>query len=367
MRSSRIAAIILTLSTLCTMGLGPARLSDSDWPQRPLDRQQIVALRETPFPELTAAAVLVANTTTGRILYARNEHERRSPASLTKIITAIVAVERGDLNRKITIKKEDLAVYSMIGMQVSDEYTLHDMIYFVLITSDNAAALAIARALGGGDPKVFVGWMNEKVAEWGLQNTHFTNPYGFDAENNYTSAYDMAVIALRAMQYPWFAEIVGLAQKDIANWRLRSTNRMLTLYPGAVGVKTGTEVLAGECLITLVRRPEGEYLTVVLGSQDRYQDSTRLLDYYYATLGELHVDLPEGPLNRYRDEAGQWRAFGLRQPLVYLVDRRLMGTEQFFRQIDAPPKPPLPEEPIGVLRIFLGGQLLDEAPLYARP
>jgi len=366
MRSSRVAAIVLAFSTLFTMGLGPVRLSDGDWPQRPLDRQQIVSLRETPFPELTAAAVLAANTTTGRILYARNEHERRSPASLTKIVTAIVAVERGDLDRKITIKKEDLAVYSMIGMEVADEYTLHDMIYFVLITSDNAASLAIARTLGGGDPKVFVGWMNEKVAEWGLQNTHFTNPHGFDAENNYTSAYDMAVIALRAMQYPWFAEIVGLAQKDIANWRLRSTNQMLTTYPGAVGVKTGTEVLAGECLITLVRRPEGEYLVVVLGSQDRYQDSTRLLDYYYSTLSELHVYLPETPQNRYRDAQGQWRAFALREPLIYLVDRRLMGTELFFRQIEAPSGPRSAEQPIGALRIFLGGQLLDEAPLYER-
>ena len=366
MRSSRFAAAVLAFSALFTMGLGPARLSDSDWPQRPLDRQQITALHETPFPELTAAAVLAANTTTGRILYARNEHARRSPASLTKIVTAIVAVERGDLNRKITIKKEDLAVYSMIGMQVSDEYTLHDMIYFVLITSDNAASLAIARTLGGGDPQVFVGWMNDKVAEWGLQNTHFTNPHGFDDVGNYTSAYDMAVIALRAMQYPWFAEIVGQAQKDIANWRLRSTNQMLSTYPGAVGIKTGTEVLAGECLITLVRRPEGEYLTVVLGSQDRYGDSKRLLDYYYSTLSELHVELPESPQNRYRDAQGQWRAVGLREPRVYLVDRRLMGTELFFRQIDASRQSPSPDEPIGKLRISLGGQPLDEAPLYER-
>jgi D-alanyl-D-alanine carboxypeptidase (penicillin-binding protein 5/6) len=365
MKPSQLAAIVLTLSNLLTMGLGPARLTDGDWPQRPLERRQIAALRETPFPDLTAAAVLAVNTTTGRILYARNEHERRSPASLTKIITAIVAVERGDLDRKIIIKKEDLAVYSMIGMQIADEYTLHDLIYILLIPSDNAAAMAIARTLAGGDAKTFVGWMNEKVAEWGLQDTHFTNPHGFDAEGNYTSAYDMALIALRAMHYPWFAEMVGSVQKDVANWRLRSTNQMLSSYPGAVGIKTGTEVLAGECLITLVRRPEGEYLTVVLGSRERYQDSTRLLDYYYGTLSELHIDLPETDQNRYRDANGQWHAFGLRESLVYLVDRRLVGTETLFRQISAVDGLRSADEPVGTLRITLGGQVLEE-PLYER-
>lgn len=366
MRPSQLAAVLLICAHLFTVGFGPARLCDGDWPQRPMDRRQIEALRETPFPELSAAAALAVNTTTGRILYAHNEHERRSPASLTKIVTAIVAMERGDLDRKIVIKKEDLAVYSMIGMQSADEYTLHDLIYILLIPSDNAAAMAIARTLGGGDYRVFVGWMNEKVAEWGLENTRFTNPQGFDDEGNYTSAYDMALIALRAMHYPWFADIAGRAEMDIANWRLRSTNQMLTTYPGAVGIKTGTEALAGECLITLVRRPDGEYLTVVLGSKDRYQDSTQLLNYYYATLSEMHIDLPESAQNRFRDANGQWRAFELRQPLVYLVDRRLVGTETLYRQIDAFNGSPSEDGRLGVLRIMLGGQTLDEAPIYER-
>ncbi len=367
MHGLRAARILLTLGCLWSLGFGPARLTDGDIPRRPFYREQILALKPISFPEVTAEAVLVANMTTGRILYARNEHERRSPASLTKIVTAIVAMERGDPNQMIEIKKQDLAVYSMIGMQLYDQVSLRDMIDILLIPSDNAAAMAIARTLGKGDVKTFVGWMNDKVAEWGLQDTHFTNPHGFDDENNYTSAYDMALIALHAMQYPWFADAVRRAEKDVANWRLRSTNKMLTLYPGTMGIKTGTEEKAGECLISLVRRPEGEYLVVVLGSKDRYTDSIKLLDYYYATLAEFRVDLAESPQNRYQDAEGRWHAFGLREPLVYLIDRKLVGTEAYYREIDRPLANPSPEEAVGRLHIFLGGQPFDEVPLYAKP
>lgn len=362
----RTARILLGLSCLLALGFGPARLTDGDIPRRPFYREQILSLQPIAFPEVTAEAVLVANMATGRILYARNEHERRSPASLTKIVTAIVAMERGKPDQMIEIKKQDLAVYSMIGMQLYDQVSLRDMIDILLIPSDNAAAMAIARTLGG-DVKTFVGWMNDKVAEWGLQDTHFTNPHGFDEENNYTSAYDMALIALHAMQYPWFADAVGRAEKDVANWRLRSTNKMLTLYPGTVGIKTGTEEKAGECLITLVRRPEGEYLVVVLGSKDRYTDSIKLLDYYYATLAEFRVDLPESPQNRYQDAEGTWHTFGLRQPIVYLIDRRLVGTEAYYREISQPLANPSPDEPVGTLHIFLGGRPFDKVPLYAKP
>ncbi len=366
MRAGRSLVGIICILSILSTGFGPARLADGDWARRPFYHQQIAALHDTPFPDLTAAAVLAVNTTTGRVLYARNEHAHRAPASLTKIVTAIVAMERGDLDQVIEMKKTDMTVYSMIGLESTEELTLHDLLYILLIPSDNAAAVAIARTLGGGDGKPFVGWMNAKVAEWGLQDTHFTNPHGLDEKDNYTSAYDMALIALRAMQYPMFAHLVGLAEQDIANRRLRSTNEMLTRYPGTIGVKTGTEHEAGECLITLVQRPEGRYLTVVLGSQDRYADSIKLLDYYYGTLAEFMVGLPESAQNRYLDAQGGWHAFGLAEPKIYLIDRRLVGSDTYLRILDNPATAPAPGEQVGVLRVYLSNELLDEVPLYAR-
>lgn len=366
MRARRSFLLAISILSILSLGFGPVRLTDGDRPRRPLYRQQILTLHDTPFPDLTAAAVLAVNTTTGTILYARNEHAHRAPASLTKIVTAIVAMERGKMDQVIEMEKGDMTVYSMIGLEATEELTLHDLLYILLIPSDNAASVAIARTLGGGDVNKFVGWMNAKVAEWGLQDTHFTNPHGLDEKDNYTSAYDMALIALRAMQNPMFAHIVGLAEQDIANRRLRTTNEMLTRYPGTVGVKTGTEIEAGECLITLVQRPDGHYLTVVLGSTDRYADSIKLLDYYYGTLSEFTVRLPESAQNRYVDAQGGWHAFGLAESRLHLVDRRLVGTEAYMRIIDNPAAAPAPGEQVGVLRVYLADQFLDEVPLYAR-
>ena len=140
---------------------------------------------------------------------------------------------------------------------------------------------------------------------------------------------------------------------------------MLTRYPGAVGIKTGTETLAGECLVTLVERPQGEALSVVLGSTDRYADSISLLDHFYAHYAELHFDLPSTPLNRYVDVEGNLHGFKLREPLTMLVRSWQMGSVTMIRRISNPVADPAPDEPIGTLQIYLAGRPLVEAPLYA--
>jgi len=357
--------LLLGLCALLSLGFGPPSLTESDLGLRALTPQQVALMRDEPVPTITAASALLANPTTGQIIVAQNEHARRAPASLTKLVTAIVALERGDIDQELTVTEEDLKIWTMIGLEEQETLSLYDMLYVLLVPSDNTAAVTIARTLGGTE-EVFVGWMNEWVERHGLRDTHFANPHGLDADNNYTSAWDMAQIALYAESVPILREILSHAEVIAANRRLVSTNEMLASYPGAVGVKTGTEELAGECLITLVERRQGDALAVVLGSTDRYADSRALLDYFYAHYAELHLDLPDSALNRYVDTEGQLHSFGLGEPIVMLVRSWQLGSVTVVRRINNPVPSPVQDEPIGTLEVHLAGELLVEAPLYAR-
>ena len=147
---------------------------------------------------------------------------------------------------------------------MGEELNVRQLLFATLIPSDNAASTALGRGLAGSVAG-FVGWMNEQVAEWGLQNTHFANPHGLDDKDNYTTAYDMAVITRTPYIQPTFAEIVRLPEWIVNHRVVTSTNELLNAYQGMIGVKTGTTDEAGENLITLVDRPAGQALTVVMG------------------------------------------------------------------------------------------------------
>jgi len=360
-----LAILLLIVLVVLCYGFGPPRLTDADEPIKSLTPQQIALMRDEALPAVTAPAALLVNPTTGQVILAQNEHARRAPASLTKLVTAIVALERGDLDQTVTVTEEDLQIWTMIGLHEQETLTLDEMLHVLLIPSDNTAGVTIARTLGG-TADVFVGWMNQWVESHGLRNTHFANPHGLDDEENYTSAWDMAQIALYAESVPFLREILATPEIIAADRRLVNTNEMLTRYSGTVGIKTGTEELAGECLITLVRRPQGDALAVVLGSTDRYADSVSLLDHFYGHYAELHFDLPESPLNRYVDTEGNLHAFGLREPLTMLVRSWQTGSVTIVRRIHNPVVNPAADEPIGTLEVLLAGRPLMEAPLYAR-
>jgi D-alanyl-D-alanine carboxypeptidase len=236
----------------------------------------------------------------------------------------------------------------------------------LLISSDNAAANAIARAVAGDVP-TFVGWMNEYVARMGLADTHFANPHGYDHPQNYSTAFDMAIIGRLAMANPVIADIVRRPEA-IAAWRnLISTNELLNTYSGAIGIKTGTTGQAGECLATMVNRPTGQAISVVMGSEYRFHDTRLLMDYHYVNFAELRIDLPYNALNRYQDLEYNWHAIGLRDPLTVLVKPWQLDTVRVYRWIDNVAASPSHDEPIGRLIVSLDGRLLTQVPIYVRP
>jgi D-alanyl-D-alanine carboxypeptidase (penicillin-binding protein 5/6) len=351
-------------SCLC-MAFGPPMLVNSDLPQRPLTPYQIRLMRQAPQPELTAPSSLLADVTTRRVLYARQENERRAVGSLVKIVTAMVALERAPLDKDLRVHQDDMVVSSAANLQNGELLSLREYLFFLLIPSDNRAAVTIARGLGK-ETSTYIGWMNEWVARLGLVDTRFANSSGLDHRAAYSTAHDMAVITLEAMKNPVFADIVRRPEVAIAARRLESTNKLLNVYPGMIGVKTGTEERAGECLITIVDRTQGKVISVVLGSTDRFRDTRLLLDYYYANYAQLRIDIPQTALNRYQDEDGNWHEFGLREPAIYLVSPWQMGTVSLYRRIDNPTPSPNPQEPVGALVVDLAGQPFAELPLYAR-
>ncbi|MGB9867235.1 MAG: D-alanyl-D-alanine carboxypeptidase family protein [Bacillota bacterium] len=238
-------------------------------------------------PEVTAASALVMEWSTGTVLYEKNAHVPRHPASLTKIMTALVALERGYLGEVVTVS--EAAAYetgSAMGLVPGACYTLEDLLYGALLPSGNDACVAIAEHVGGSVEK-FVRMMNQRALELGALNTQFRNPHGLTQEGHYTTAYDLALIARYAMRLPIFRQIVATAQYEA--WRLdkllphqvSSTNRLLWSYPGAEGVKTGTTAAAGACLIAAATRDGVRYLSVVMDSLDRWQDTMKLLSWAF--------------------------------------------------------------------------------------
>ncbi len=365
MRSQRVSWLLVSvLSCLCT-AFGPPVLTDSDVFRRTLTVHQIRSMYELPVPELSAASALLVNTTTGQMLYAHNEHQRRAPASLVKMMTAIVALQRGRQDQGIIIRRQDLKPGSTASLQNGEKLTLRQLLFVLLLASDNAASMTIARGLAG-DGQAFVNWMNDLAGSWGLKDSHFANPHGLDHEDGYSTAYDMAILASYAMSDRTFAEIVRCSEAYVAGHWLESTNELLTTYPGTIGVKTGTTDEAGECLVTVVERASGKMLSVVMGSQDRVLDARLLLDYAYGNFAEIRIDLPDTPQNRYLSENHNWRQFGLRRPVTLLVSPWQVPSVSFYRRIDNILDSPDPEVPVGALEVALAGRYSTEIPIYLK-
>ncbi len=237
--------------------------------------------------EVTGEAAVLMDCRNGQVLYEKNPHKRMYPASTTKTLTAIMALESGKMSDMVTVPAAAFNVEgSAIGLQEGERIFLGDLVYALLLNSGNDAAVAIACHLGGSVDD-FAGQMNEKAAGLGALNTHFCNPHGLPDPNHYTTAYDMALIARYAMQNPEFKKIVSTKVKTIyrsipeAQTYLGNSNKLLWNYDDAIGVKTGYTEAAGQCLVSAAAREGRELIAVVFKSEGAaiWSDSTMLLDH----------------------------------------------------------------------------------------
>lgn len=230
---------------------------------------------------VSARSAIVLDAQTGQVLFEQNADEILPMASTTKIMTALVALESGDLDRVYTVKKEyTLVEGSSMYLQEGEQLTLRDTLCGLMLMSGNDAALAIAGECGGLE--AFVTAMNDKALELGLGNTHFDNPNGLDSANHHTTARELAQLTAYAMQNEDFRQIVGTERCTAAGRSMVNHNKLLQLYPDAVGVKTGYTSKSGRCLVSAAERNGRRLVAVTLNDPDDWDDHIAMLDAAFA-------------------------------------------------------------------------------------
>lgn len=244
----------------------------------------------------SAKSAILMELDSGRVLYEENSHEERLIASITKILTALVAVEMGiSLDEVVEITSEMCAVEgSSIYLKEGEEVTFEALLYGMLLHSGNDAATAIAIHCGGtvGD---FVGRMNEKVVELGLSNSSFENPHGLNAEFHYSTAYDMAMIARACLENEIVAEVVGTESISMDGRHFNNKNKLLSTYEGCIGMKTGYTELAGRTLVSAAERDGMTLICVTLDDGNDWVDHGNLFDYGFSTYEMKEISVEEAP------------------------------------------------------------------------
>lgn len=234
---------------------------------------------------VSAVSAIVIEAQTGTVLWEQNSREKRAMASTTKIMTALLTIEAGDLDREFTVDPLAIMVEgTSMGLREGDRVSRRDLLYGILLPSGNDAANAAAVSVSGS-VTAFVKLMNSRARELGLNDTHFATPSGLDAEGHYTTAYDLARLAAYALRDDTFREIVGCTSADVEfgnppyKRTLYNSNKMLKRYDGAIGVKTGFTDNARRCLVSAAERDGATLVAVTLNAPDDWNDHTKMLDY----------------------------------------------------------------------------------------
>ena len=234
-------------------------------------------------PEPAAAAYVLMEADSGRVLLARNEEQRRSIASTTKIITCLVALEHSTLTDKVTVRREHLREGSSMYLAEGETLTMEELLYGLMLPSGNDAAECIAAYCGGsGGSKQFIAWMNEKAASLGMMHTAFLNPSGLDESGHGSCALDMARLAACAMQDPTFSRIASTRTACVGARTMTNHNKLLASYPGCIGLKTGYTGDAGRTLVTCAERGGMRLIAVTLHDGSDWADHAALYDYGFS-------------------------------------------------------------------------------------
>jgi len=286
-----LALILLSLVFLLPVKPAPAQ-EDASPEVELLQIHPIPVLDGDQQPEsfiasLSAQSIVAIDVDSAAVLLEKNSYQKVAPASTTKLMTALVARDVFGLDEIISIKNTPLNIGHSIGFQVGEEFLVEDILKALLINSGNDAAEILAQN-HQQERDGFVQEMNDLAQKLHLRHTSFINPSGLDAAAHYSSAFDLSLIARELMQDEFLKSVVGTEQATITDssstnqYWFYNTNLLLGVEPGVVGVKTGTTDLAGEALITQVEREDREVLIVVLGSQDRYSDTKKIINWIFS-------------------------------------------------------------------------------------
>lgn len=320
----------------------------------------------------SARAACVLEMNTGRVLYAHSEQEQLPMASTTKVMTALLALESGDMDAPVTCSENAYGVPgTSIYLSLGETLKMGDMVTGLMLASGNDAAVAIAEHVGGS-VEGFAQMMNERAVQLGAMNTHFITPHGLPMDGHYTTAYDLSLIAREAMRRHDFRELVSTQRASIP-WAdheydrvLQNKNRLLATYEGATGVKTGYTRAAGRCLVFGAQREGMELVGVVLGCPDWFDESARLMDSCFETYTLVNLAQENTALGTVVVRGGI--AQGVDAVTQRMLSAPIAQGEEARIQIDLPQTleaPVLLGQCLGEARVLVDGQVIDTQPLIA--
>lgn len=364
-------AVVLTLGT----GEVSAALADDIIKKAPQETPKVDGLVLSPddaLPRVTARSAVVMEAKTGRVLYERNMGDRRFPASTTKIMTLIIALEKGNLDDVVKVGPHAAGTEgSTLWLEEDDEITLRELLYGMMLHSGNDATVAVAEHIAGS-VDAFARLMTDKAHEIGAKDTNFVNANGLPDDAHYTTAHDLALIASYGYTLPEFEKIVSTKEitfpwvKDDTH-RLRNENQMLWLYEGGNGVKTGYTDAAGRCLVSAAKRDGIQLVAVVLDSNWMWNDSILLLDYGFSKIDRTTVVKKHAQVGTVAVTGSRARRLGVQtkdEIVLPVVD----GTAGYEQTIDLPHavKAPIKKgDVVGTLRVSYEGKEVAKTDLVA--
>lgn len=243
-------------------------------------------LHQIPVPELTSKSIVVVDVDSKAILFEKDPEMATAPASVTKIMSALVVLENFKLDQVLTVPDLGVVEGQKIKLAPGEKMTTENLLYALLVASANDAAQVFAKNFPLGQAG-FVWAMNQKAKEIGLQKTNFTNPVGYDDPNHFSTSLDLARLAVFAMRNLVIRRMVGTEKITIfnlertASYQLININALIGKTPGVKGLKTGWTQQAGECLVTYLDYQGRKIVLVILGSQDRFGETEKLIDWVF--------------------------------------------------------------------------------------
>ena len=315
--------------------------------------------------EVSAQSAVVLDGHTGQVLWEKNADQRSLIASTTKIMTALVVLERAKLDDLVTVPPEAQGVEgSSMYLRAGETLTVRDLLHGLMLASGNDAAVALAVQLSGS-VEAFAEEMNRKAAALGIPDIHFANPHGLDSPENYATARSLGLLAAEAMKNPDFRAIVSTKTYTAGDRVLTNHNKLLWSYPGAVGVKTGYTKSAGRLLVGSAERDGRRLISVTVNAPGDWEDHRRMLDYGFSqyqmktlvqqgqqigTIPVLFGETDSRPL--YAARTVEYPVLESETPHFRLL------TRPYLTDIQA-------EETAGTLQIYLGDRLVEQIPVIA--
>lgn len=339
----------------------------------------VIAAPATTGVEVNAKAAVLMEASTGQLLYEMNPNQRLPIASVTKVMTMLLIMEAVDSGR---IHMEDMVTCSeyaasMGGSQVylepGEQMNVNDMLKAIAVASGNDACVAMAEFIAGSET-AFVGEMNKRAKELGMENSNFINCNGLDTDNHYSSAYDVALMSKELLKHPKITDFLTIWMDSLRNgeFGLANTNRLIRFYKGANGIKTGSTSVALYCLSAGAKRDGMQLIAVVLGApttNDRFNSATKLLDYgfaNYAIMNDANQDKPVSMVKMMKGTENELGAMASGQLQVLLPKGKQNMVKKEIKLPDSILAPVKQGQKIGQIEYVLDNKSLGSVDLIAQ-